>query len=68
LSLPKERKRSLNLEKGLALTKEDFRAMSNLKSHDPSDLESYLDFLDELWSSERLRVVNKKFYSEPFRL
>jgi hypothetical protein len=66
LSLPK--KKSLNLEKDLALTQGDFRAMSNLKPHDPRDLNSYLDFLDELWSVERQRVVNKKFYSEPFRL
>jgi len=68
LNLPKKRKRSLNLEKDLALIQEDFRAMSNPKPHDPRDLESYLDFLDELWSSERQRVVNKKFYSEAFRL
>jgi len=68
LSLPKERKRTLNLEKDLALTKEDSRAIAAFQPHDPSDLGSYLDFLDELWSSEKQRVVRKKFYSEPFRL
>ncbi|MBM4339262.1 MAG: hypothetical protein FJ110_06940 [Deltaproteobacteria bacterium] len=66
MSLPK--KRNLNLEKDLALTQEDFKAIRRSPPHDPSDLGSYLDFLDELWSSERQRVVNKKFYSEPFRL
>ena len=68
MSLPKGKKKTLNLEKDLALTKEDFRAIAALQPHEPSDLASYLDFLDELWSSEGKRVVNKKFYAEPFRL
>ncbi len=48
MSLPIKRKRTLNLEKDLALTKEDFKAMNTLPHHDPRDLGSYLDFLDEV--------------------
>ncbi len=67
MSLPKERKRSLNLEKDLALAKEDFGAIADSQPHEPRDLGSYLDFLDELWGSER-KGIDKRFYSEPFRL
>jgi len=67
MSLPKERKRSLNLEKDLALTKEDFRAIDTSQPHEPRDLDSYLDFLDQLWGSER-KKYGKRFYSEQFRL
>ena len=67
MSLPKERKRSLNLEKDLVLTKEDFGAIGALPPHDPRDLGSYLDFRDELWGSER-EEIGKRFYSEQFRL
>jgi hypothetical protein len=69
MSLPKERKRSLNLEKDLALTKEDFRAIGTPQPHEPRDLDSYLDFLDQLWGSEKKESGKKKrFYSEQFRL
>jgi hypothetical protein len=64
---PKERKRSLNLEKDWGLTKEDFKAIGEPQSHEPRDLGSYLDFLDELWGSER-REIRKGFYSEQFQL
>jgi hypothetical protein len=67
MSLPKERKRSLNLEKDLVLTKEDFGAIGASQPHEPRDLGSYLDFLDELWGSER-GEIGKRFYSEQFRL
>jgi hypothetical protein len=67
MSLPKEGKRSLNLEKDWGLTKEDFGAIGQPQSHEPRDLGSYLDFLDELWGSER-REIRKGFYSEQFRL
>ncbi len=67
MSLPKEGKKSLDLEKDLALTKEDFEAMRTLPPRDPRDLGSYLDFLDELWGSQK-KETKKKFYSEQFRL
>jgi hypothetical protein len=67
MSLPKERKRSLNLEKDLVLTKEDFEAMRTLPLRDPRDLGSYLDFLDELWGSQK-KEIRKRFYPEQFRL
>ena len=67
MSLPKEGKRSLNLEKDWRLTPEDFGAIGKLPPHEPRDLGSYLDFLDELWGSER-REIRKEFYPEPFRL
>jgi len=60
MSLPKERKRSLNLERDLALTREDFEAMGVPPPHDPRDLGSYLDFLDELWGSQK-KVIKKSF-------
>ena len=67
MSLPKERKRNLNLEKDWGLTKEDLGAIREPPSHESRDLGSYLDFLDELWGSER-REIRKGFYSEQFRL
>ncbi len=67
MSLPKERKRSLNLEKDWGFTKEDFGAMGEPPSPESRDLGSYLDFLDELWGSEK-REIRKEFYSDPFRL
>jgi len=67
MSLPKEGKRSLHLEKDWELTKEDFGAIGEPPSHEPRDLGSYLNFLDELWGSER-REMKKGFYSEQFRL
>ena len=48
MSLPKEGKKSLNLERDLALRKEDFEAMRTLPPHDPQDLESYLDLTTPL--------------------
>ena len=62
MSLPKERKRSLNLDKDLVLTKEDLAAIETSQPHDPRDLGSYLDFLDEVWGSERKGIhgVNSK--------
>jgi len=67
MNLPKEEKRSLHLEEDWGLTKEDFGAIGEPPSHDPRDLGSYLDFLDELWGFER-REIKKGFYSEQFRL
>ncbi len=66
MSLSKE-KRSLDLEKDWVLTKEDFGAMGESPSHEQSDLNSYLDFLDELWRSER-KEIRTVFYSEQFQL
>ncbi len=67
MSLPKERKRSLDLERDWALTKEDYGAIGEPQPHESMDLGSYLDFLDELWGFER-KEIGKKFYSEQFRL
>ena len=67
MSLPREKKRTLDLEKGLLLTKEDFAAMGTPRSHKLEDLESYLDFLDELWGSGR-KEISKRFYSKQFQL
>jgi|GEM_PF-3453426 len=67
MSLPKEKKRILNLEKDWVLTKEDFGAIGEPPSHEPKDLGNYLDFLNELWGSER-REIRKEFHSEQFRL
>mgnify|MGYP001099209154 CR=1 FL=1 len=67
MSLLKERKRSLNLEKDWGLTEEDFGAIGKPQPHELRDLGSYLDFLDELWGSGR-REIRKRFYSEQFRL
>jgi len=66
MSLPKER-RSLDLEKDWVFTKEDSGAIGESQSHEPRDLNSYLDFLDELWRSER-KEIRRGFYSEQFRL
>jgi hypothetical protein len=67
MSLPKERKRSLNLEKDLLLTEDDFKAIAASYPREPEDLDSYLDFLDEIWESGR-KKIEKRVYSEPFQL
>ncbi len=67
MGLPKERKRSLNLDKDLGLTKEDLAAIETSRPHDPRDLGSYLDYLDEVWRSER-KGTRKRFFSEKFQL
>jgi hypothetical protein len=67
MSLPTERKRNLDLEKDLVLTKDDFGAINASQPHEPGDLDSYLDFLGELWESGR-KGIEKKFYSEQFYL
>ena len=67
MNLPKERKRNLNLDKDWGLTKEDLAAIETLQPHDPKDLASYLDFIDEVRISER-KGTEKRFFSEEFRL
>jgi len=67
MSLSKRRRTNLDLEKDWMLTKEDFRAIGKPKFHEPKDLNSYLDFLDLLWRSER-KEMSRRFYSEQFRL
>jgi hypothetical protein len=69
MSSLKERKRSLNLEKDLMLTKGDFGTIRDSPPHEPRDLGSYLDFLDELWQyRSKGKKIGKGFYSEQFRL
>ena len=67
MSLPEEKKRNLHFEKDLVLTKEDLAAIETSQPHDPRDLGSYLDYLDEVWGSER-KGTGKRFFSEEFRL
>jgi hypothetical protein len=68
MSLPqKKSRRSLNLEKDLLLTKDDFGATGASLHRNPEDLGSYLDFLDELWGSGR-KEIEKRFYSGQFQL
>ncbi len=67
MSSPGGKKTTLDLEKDLLLTKDDFKAMDTPRPYDPEDLDSYLDFLDELWGSGR-KEIKKRFYSEPFHL
>ena len=67
MSLSSERKRSLNLEKDLLLTKDDFGAIGTSQPHEAEDLASYLDFLDELWESGG-KESKKRCYSEQFQL
>lgn len=67
MRLPQGRKKLLNLEKDLALTREDCRAIGVPTPHDPKDLGSYLDFLDELWGSQK-KEIQRRFYPDPFQL
>lgn len=67
MNSPKERKRILNLEKDLLLTKDNFGAISASQPREPEDLDGYLDFLDELWGSGK-KKIEKRVYSEPFQL
>lgn len=67
MSLPREKKRSLDLEKDWAITREDFEAIGRLGPQESRDLGSYLDFLDELWGLEK-KEIGKRFYPDPFHL
>ena len=64
---PGKRKKSLNLEKDLRLTRDDFIAIATPQPHEPGDLTGYLDFLDEVWGTEKIET-EKKFFPEPFQL
>ena len=67
MNLRGEKKKNIDLEKDLLLTRADFCAIGTPLPHEPEDLDSYLDFLDELWGSVR-KETEKRFYPEPFQL
>lgn len=72
MSLPGESKKScskklLDLESGLALTPEDFRAMrSSRGGHDP-DLAGYIMWLEEI-GAFKTRKADVKIFPERFQL
>jgi hypothetical protein len=67
MSLLIEKKKILDLEKDLLLTKDDFGAIGTSRPHEAEDLASYLDFLDELWESGG-KGSERSCYSEQFQL
>ena len=63
----RKKRKIFDLEKDWGPMNEDFAAIHEPQFHEPGDLNSYLDFLDELWKSER-KEIRRTFYSEQFHL
>jgi len=61
------KKKELILETDLLLSPRDFTALKNPTAHDAQDLESYLDFLEEIGAFES-KKVRAKLYREVFAL
>ena len=67
MSSSTEKKKNLNLEEDFFLTPEDFSAIHEPCPHDPHDLKSYLDFLEDIGAFEQEKV-KKRFYQNEFEL
>lgn len=67
MNLAKSSKVILDLETDLALTREDFQAMSRKLPLADRDLSSYLDFLEDIGAFETQKT-DVKIYGEQFEL
>lgn len=67
LSVKRSSKKEIILETDLLLSPRDYTALKKPTAHDAQDLESYLDFLEEIgaFDSKKLRA---KLYGEVFAL
>jgi hypothetical protein len=67
LSVKKSNRKEMILETDLLLSPRDFMALKNPTAHDAQDLESYLDFLEEIGVFDP-KKVRAKLYREVFAL
>jgi len=67
LSVKKSSKKEMILETDLLLSPRDYTALKNPTAHDTQDLESYLDFLEEIGAFDS-KKDRTKLYREVFAL
>ena len=67
MSSPGKNEKMLDLEKGLSLSPEDMRAMSEPPRPGKWNLLEYITFLEEI-GAFRTRKTEVKIYPEPFKL
>ena len=67
LSVKKSNKKEIILETDLLLSPRDYTALKNPIAHDAQDLESYLDFLEEIGAFES-KKIKAKLFREVFAL
>ena len=63
----KSNKKKMILETDFLLSPRDYTALKNPTAHDAQDLESYLDFLEEIGAFDS-KKVKAKLYKEEFAL
>jgi len=63
----KSNKKKMILETDLLLSPRDYMALKNPTAHDAQDLESYLDFLEQIGAFDS-KKVKAKLYREVFAL
>jgi hypothetical protein len=67
LSVKRSNKEEIILETDFLLTSRDYTALKNPTAHDAQNLESYLDFLEEIGAFDS-KKVRAKLYKEVFAL
>ncbi len=67
LSEKSRKNRDINLETDLLLSRKDIAAIRKSKFQDDRDLESYLNFLEDI-DAFKSRKVKTKFYDAEFEL
>ena len=67
LSVKRNNKKEMILETDLLLSPRDYTALKSPTSHDAQDLESYLDFLEEIGAFES-KKIKAKLFREVFAL
>jgi hypothetical protein len=67
LSVKRSKKKEIILETDLLLTPRDYTALKIPTAHDAQNLESYLDFLEEIGAFDS-KKVRAKLYKEVFAL
>lgn len=67
MNSPGKKQPELNLEKDLLITPEDFAPIRTRPPHDAQDLNSYLEFLEQI-GAFATNKIKKNFYEEEFQL
>ncbi|MBW1927167.1 MAG: hypothetical protein JRI35_08270 [Deltaproteobacteria bacterium] len=66
--MEKRRSKDLDLENDLLLSSNDLAFMRKNNSQDAQDLESYLDFLDDIDAFKSKKKIKTEFYKAEFEL
>jgi hypothetical protein len=67
MNSPSQKKSELNLEEDILITPADFAALRQPPPHDPQDINSYLEFLEEI-GAFATRKIKTTFYKDIFKL